>query len=156
MSVAWFRTNHSLSMTLRPLGYPWVQPKNTTTPSQAEDLLWRWASLKNFTLQELKELREDRLLSYGLDQRDHRIEFAHLIAKRQLHSVMEGLSQQSKPSAHDERISTGVEQATRCRTFGSDECRCSQTIPSTWKWRTPFRSSRTGEAPTRVVYAAPS
>ncbi|POM58225.1 ATP-binding cassette (ABC) Superfamily [Phytophthora palmivora] len=81
-------------------------PKNTTTASQAEDLLWRWASFKNFTLQELKELREDRLLSYGLDQRDHRIEFAHLIAKRQLHSVMEGLSQQSKPSAHDERASS--------------------------------------------------
>ncbi|POM75794.1 ATP-binding cassette (ABC) Superfamily [Phytophthora palmivora] len=36
-----------------------------------------WVSLKNFTVQELKELREDRLLSYVLDQRDIRIEFAH-------------------------------------------------------------------------------
>ncbi|POM63724.1 ATP-binding cassette (ABC) Superfamily [Phytophthora palmivora] len=84
-------------------GYPWVQPENTTTQTQAEDLFWRWVSLKNFTVQELKELREDRLLSYVLDQRDLRIEFAHLIAKRQLHSVMEELRQQSKSSAQDER-----------------------------------------------------
>ncbi|POM74622.1 ATP-binding cassette (ABC) Superfamily [Phytophthora palmivora] len=80
-------------------GYPWVQPENTTTQTQAEDLFWRWVSLKNFTVQELNELREDRLLSYVLDQHDLRIEFAHLIAKRQLHSVMEGLRQQSKSSA---------------------------------------------------------
>ncbi|POM69668.1 ABC Superfamily [Phytophthora palmivora] len=78
--------NHSLSMTLRPL----------------EDLFWIWVSLKDFTVQELKELLEDRLLSYVLEQRDLRIEFAHLIAKRQLHSVMEGLRQQSKSSAQDE------------------------------------------------------
>ncbi|POM61496.1 ATP-binding cassette (ABC) Superfamily [Phytophthora palmivora] len=84
-------------------GYPWVQPENTTIQTQAEDLFWRWVSLKNFTVQELKELREDRLLSYVLDQRDLRIEFAHLIAKRRLHSVMEGLRQQSKSSAQDER-----------------------------------------------------
>ncbi|POM65374.1 LOW QUALITY PROTEIN: Hypothetical protein PHPALM_18918 [Phytophthora palmivora] len=120
MGVALFKTNHSLSTTLRPLGihkssgkkpedrgglfpiwgYPWVQHENTTTQTQAEDLFWRWVSLKNFTL---KELREDRLLSYVLDQRDLRIEFAHLIAKRQLHSVMEGIRQQSKSSALDER-----------------------------------------------------
>ncbi|POM79849.1 Hypothetical protein PHPALM_2385, partial [Phytophthora palmivora] len=84
-------------------GYPWVQPENTTTQTQAEDLFCRWVSQKNFTVQELKELREDRLLSYVLDQRDLRIEFAHLIAKRQLHSVMEGLRQQSMSSAQDER-----------------------------------------------------
>ncbi|POM70009.1 ATP-binding cassette (ABC) Superfamily, partial [Phytophthora palmivora] len=47
-------------------------------------------------VQELKELREDRLLFYVLDQRDLRIEFAHLAAKRQLHSVME-----STPSWRD-------------------------------------------------------
>ncbi|POM63795.1 ATP-binding cassette (ABC) Superfamily [Phytophthora palmivora] len=76
-------------------GYPWVQPENTTTHSQAEGLFWRWVSLKNFTVQELKELRVDRLLSYVLDQRDLHIEFAHLIAKRQLHS--------SKSGAQDER-----------------------------------------------------
>ncbi|POM63963.1 ABC Superfamily [Phytophthora palmivora] len=61
-------------------GYPWVQPENTITQSQAEDLFWRWVSLKNFTVQD-----------------------AHLIAKRQLHSAMEGLRQQSKSSAQDER-----------------------------------------------------
>ncbi|POM68609.1 ATP-binding cassette (ABC) Superfamily, partial [Phytophthora palmivora] len=84
-------------------GYPWVRPENTTTQTQAEDLFRRWVSLKNFTVQELQELREDRLLSYVLGQRDLRIEFAHLIAKRHLHSVMEGLIQQSKSSAQDER-----------------------------------------------------
>ncbi|POM57795.1 ABC Superfamily [Phytophthora palmivora] len=34
--------------------YPWVQPKNTTTQTQADDLFWGWVSLKNFTVQELK------------------------------------------------------------------------------------------------------
>ncbi|POM76057.1 LOW QUALITY PROTEIN: ATP-binding cassette (ABC) Superfamily [Phytophthora palmivora] len=72
MSVPWFKSNHSLSMTLRPCvllashriplkeftslrkkledrgglfpvwGYPWVQLENTTTQTQAEDLFWRW------------------------------------------------------------------------------------------------------------------
>ncbi|POM76764.1 ATP-binding cassette (ABC) Superfamily [Phytophthora palmivora] len=55
-------------------GYPWVQPENTTTQTQAEDLFWRWVSLKNFAIQELKELRQDCLLSYVLDQRELRIE----------------------------------------------------------------------------------
>ncbi|POM79771.1 Hypothetical protein PHPALM_2483 [Phytophthora palmivora] len=84
-------------------GFPWVQPENTATQTLAEDLFWRWVSLKNFTVQQLKELREDRLLSNVLDQRDLRIEFVHLIAKRQLHFVTEGLRQQSKSSARDER-----------------------------------------------------
>ncbi|POM60742.1 hypothetical protein PHPALM_30356 [Phytophthora palmivora] len=83
-------------------GYSRAQPENTTTQSQTEDLFWRWVSLTNFTVQELKELREDRLLSYVLDQHDLRIEFAHLIAKRQLHSVMDGHRHQSK-SAYDGR-----------------------------------------------------
>ncbi|POM66338.1 Hypothetical protein PHPALM_17818 [Phytophthora palmivora] len=77
-------------------GYPGVQPENTTTQSQVEDLFWGWISLKKFTVQELKELREDRLLSYVLGQRNLRIEFAHLIAKRQPHHVMEGFKQQPK------------------------------------------------------------
>ncbi|POM62900.1 hypothetical protein PHPALM_27882 [Phytophthora palmivora] len=62
---------------------------------------WLAKGLKNFTVQELKELREDRLLFYASNQRDLRIEFAHLIAKR--HSVMEGLRQQYIISAHDVR-----------------------------------------------------
>ncbi|POM69863.1 Hypothetical protein PHPALM_13797 [Phytophthora palmivora] len=53
-------------------------------------------------VQELKDLRKDRLLSYVLVQRNLRIEFAHLIGKRQLHPVMEGLRQQSKSRAQDE------------------------------------------------------
>ncbi|POM77099.1 ATP-binding cassette (ABC) Superfamily, partial [Phytophthora palmivora] len=57
-------------------GYPWVQPENTTTQSQPEGLFWRWISLKNVT----NKLREDRLISYILDQRDLRIAFTHLIA----------------------------------------------------------------------------
>ncbi|POM69525.1 LOW QUALITY PROTEIN: ATP-binding cassette (ABC) Superfamily [Phytophthora palmivora] len=57
-------------------GYPWVHLENSTTQSQAVDLFWRWVSLKNFTVQELNELREDRLLSYVLDQCDLRIKFA--------------------------------------------------------------------------------
>ncbi|POM63666.1 ATP-binding cassette (ABC) Superfamily [Phytophthora palmivora] len=71
--------------------YERALPENTATQTQAEDLFWRWVSLKNFTVHEWKELREDRLLCYVLDQRDLRIEFAHLIAKRQLYSVMEGV-----------------------------------------------------------------
>ncbi|POM60610.1 hypothetical protein PHPALM_30513 [Phytophthora palmivora] len=42
-----------------------VQPENTTTQTQGKDLFWRWVSLKNFTVHELKELREDCLLSYA-------------------------------------------------------------------------------------------
>ncbi|POM70715.1 ATP-binding cassette (ABC) Superfamily [Phytophthora palmivora] len=81
MSVPWFKSNHSLCVLLAPhriplkeftslrkkpedrgglfpvWGYPWVQPENTTTQTQAEDLFWRWVSLKNFTVQELKELQ---------------------------------------------------------------------------------------------------
>ncbi|POM63374.1 LOW QUALITY PROTEIN: ATP-binding cassette (ABC) Superfamily [Phytophthora palmivora] len=91
-------------------GYAWVQPENTTIQSQAEDLFWGWVS--NFTVQELKELREDRLLSYVLDHRNLRIEFAHLIAKRQLHSVMEGLRLLSKSSAYDERGYDSVNPGT--------------------------------------------
>ncbi|POM75879.1 ATP-binding cassette (ABC) Superfamily [Phytophthora palmivora] len=92
------------SLRKKPEDRGWLfPPENTTTQSQAENLFWRWLSLKNFTVQELKELREDRLLSYVLDQRDLRIEFVHLIAKRQLHSVMEGLRQQSKSGAQDKR-----------------------------------------------------
>ncbi|POM78647.1 Hypothetical protein PHPALM_3795 [Phytophthora palmivora] len=103
-------------------GYPCVQSENTTNQSQAEDLFWRWVSLKNFTVRELKEFREDRLLSYVLDQRDLRIEFTHLIAKQQLHSVMEGLRQQSKSSAQDERgygsVNSGTVPVRRLRSHG--------------------------------------
>ncbi|POM63546.1 ATP-binding cassette (ABC) Superfamily [Phytophthora palmivora] len=95
MRVPRFRTHHSLSKPAGPPGahriplkertsiqkksdteYPPIHPENSSTQAQAEDLFWRWVSRKNFTVQELKELREDRLLSYVLDLRDLRIEFA--------------------------------------------------------------------------------
>ncbi|POM66779.1 Hypothetical protein PHPALM_17309 [Phytophthora palmivora] len=38
------------------VGALWVQPENTTTQSQEEDQFWRWVSLNNFTVRELKEL----------------------------------------------------------------------------------------------------
>ncbi|POM75608.1 LOW QUALITY PROTEIN: Hypothetical protein PHPALM_7269 [Phytophthora palmivora] len=61
------------------VGVPLGTAQNTTTQSQQEGLFWRCVSLKNFTVQELKELREARFLSYVLGQRDLRIEFSHLI-----------------------------------------------------------------------------
>ncbi|POM76210.1 ATP-binding cassette (ABC) Superfamily [Phytophthora palmivora] len=122
-------------------GYPWVQPENTTTQSQAEDLFWRWVSLKNFTVHELKELREDRLLSYVLDQRDLRIEFAHLVAKRQLHSVMEGLRQQSKSSTQDERgygsVNPGTVHPSPPLTMEASVPPCK--VSGTWGCRNPFK-----------------
>ncbi|POM78420.1 Hypothetical protein PHPALM_4051 [Phytophthora palmivora] len=89
-----------------------AEPKNTTTPSQAEGLFWWWVSKKVITVQEFQDLREDRLLSNILGQRDLRIEFAHLTTEGQLHSVMEGLRQQSKSNAHDERGCGSVKPGT--------------------------------------------
>ncbi|POM68752.1 LOW QUALITY PROTEIN: ATP-binding cassette (ABC) Superfamily [Phytophthora palmivora] len=97
-------------------GLPLGTAREHHNQTQAEDLFWRWVSLTNFTVQELQELREDRLLSYVLNQRDLRIEFAHLIAKWQLHSVMEGLRQQSKSSAQDERGDRTPKAAKKPRT----------------------------------------
>ncbi|POM79107.1 ATP-binding cassette (ABC) Superfamily [Phytophthora palmivora] len=62
--------------------------------------IWRWVSLKSVTVQELKELREDRLLSYGLDQRD----LLDCEAATPLHIV--------KSSAHDERGYSSVNPGT--------------------------------------------
>ncbi|POM76388.1 Hypothetical protein PHPALM_6373 [Phytophthora palmivora] len=76
----------------------------------------RWVLVKNFAVQELKELREDRLQSFLLDQRDLLIYFDQLITKRQLHSVMEGLRQQSKSCAHDERAYGSINPGTVHRT----------------------------------------
>ncbi|POM74444.1 LOW QUALITY PROTEIN: Hypothetical protein PHPALM_8596 [Phytophthora palmivora] len=59
-----------------------VTAREYRAQTPAEDLFWRRVSLNNFTVQDLKGLREDRLLSYVSRQRDLRIEFAHLIAER--------------------------------------------------------------------------
>uniref|UniRef100_H3H855 ATP-binding cassette (ABC) Superfamily n=1 Tax=Phytophthora ramorum TaxID=164328 RepID=H3H855_PHYRM len=84
-------------------GYPWVQPENTYTVAQAEDLFWRWVGLRGYSAQELDELKEDRLLHRILDQRDLRIRFAHLVSKRKLYSEMEGLKRRAQSSARNER-----------------------------------------------------
>ncbi|POM63270.1 ATP-binding cassette (ABC) Superfamily, partial [Phytophthora palmivora] len=91
-------------------GYPWVQPENTTTQTQAEDLFWRWVSLKNFTVQELQELREGRLLSYVLDQRDLRIEFAHLITSGNSTPSWRDLDNRLSPAL---KMSAGTVPSTR-------------------------------------------
>ncbi|KAG2980982.1 hypothetical protein PC121_g17368 [Phytophthora cactorum] len=69
-------------------GYPWFCPENCPENCQswgAADLLfWKWVASHSYSQGELRELRQDRLLSYILDQRDLRIEFVHLVSKRLL------------------------------------------------------------------------
>ncbi|GMF43822.1 unnamed protein product [Phytophthora fragariaefolia] len=65
-------------------GYPWVQPERTTGFPQAESVFWVWVREKGYQRQELDQLKAELALSSVLDQRELRIEFAHLIAKRQL------------------------------------------------------------------------
>ncbi|POM81820.1 ATP-binding cassette (ABC) Superfamily [Phytophthora palmivora] len=87
--VLGIRINRALPELLRPLGVcclhhteffkefasPWKKPeaRGGLFPTLV-------GLLEEFTVQELKELREDHMLSYVLDQRDLRIVFAHLIA----------------------------------------------------------------------------
>ncbi|POM59524.1 ATP-binding cassette (ABC) Superfamily [Phytophthora palmivora] len=68
---------------LFPVWGPRIQTK-------AEDLFWRWVSLKNFTVQELIELREVRLLSYVLDHPDLRIDLSPAQDERGYGSVNTG------------------------------------------------------------------
>ncbi|OWY92558.1 ABC transporter [Phytophthora megakarya] len=63
------------------LGYPWVQPEHMFTVPEAETLFWKWVSLKGYSAQKIQELRDEKTLSNILDQRDLRIQFAHLISK---------------------------------------------------------------------------
>ncbi|GMF43900.1 unnamed protein product [Phytophthora fragariaefolia] len=65
-------------------GYPWVQPEGTTGFPQAESVFWAWVLEQGYQRQELDQLKAELALSSVLDQRELRIEFAHLIAKRQL------------------------------------------------------------------------
>ncbi|POM78301.1 Hypothetical protein PHPALM_4181 [Phytophthora palmivora] len=60
-------------------------------------------------VKELKELREDRLLSYVFDQRDLRIRVCPL---DYLHSVMEAFRQQSNSRVHGERGYCSVNPGT--------------------------------------------
>ncbi|KAG2924396.1 hypothetical protein PC114_g4522 [Phytophthora cactorum] len=70
---------------LRPVwGYPWVCPENCQSWGAADLLFWKWVASHSYSQEELRELQQDRLLSYILDQRDLRIEFVHLVSKRLL------------------------------------------------------------------------
>ncbi|POM76441.1 ATP-binding cassette (ABC) Superfamily [Phytophthora palmivora] len=74
-------------------GYPWVQPENTTTQTQAEDLFWRWFRTKK---------NPEKIACCPMSWTSATFA-SKLPAKRQLHSVMEGLRLLSKSSAQDER-----------------------------------------------------
>ncbi|KAG2793256.1 hypothetical protein PC111_g23110 [Phytophthora cactorum] len=62
-------------------GYPWVCPENCQSWGAADLLFWKWIASHSYSQEELRELQQDRLLSYTLDQRDLRIEFVHLVSK---------------------------------------------------------------------------
>ncbi|POM69482.1 Hypothetical protein PHPALM_14230 [Phytophthora palmivora] len=80
---------------------PWVQLREHHDPNLRQKF---WISLKNFTLQELKELRDSENIVCCLGPAQSSLCVWYLIAKQQLHSVIEGLRQQSKASAHDESV----------------------------------------------------
>ncbi|ETK70916.1 hypothetical protein L915_21755 [Phytophthora nicotianae] len=63
-------------------------------------MFWAWVETLKYSPTELQELREDRLLSIILDQRDLRIRFVHVSSKRQL---PRGIQKRAVSSAHDER-----------------------------------------------------
>ncbi|GMF38662.1 unnamed protein product [Phytophthora fragariaefolia] len=70
---------------LQPVwGYPWVKPEGVTGFPQAESVFWAWVLEQRYQRQELDQLKAELALSSVLDQRELRIEFAHLIAKRGL------------------------------------------------------------------------
>ncbi|OWZ09020.1 hypothetical protein PHMEG_00018343 [Phytophthora megakarya] len=75
-------------------GYPWVQPEHTST---------KWVSIKGYSAQKLQELRDEKTLSNILVQRDLRIQFAHLISKRQLSKEIARPTRYIRSCAHDER-----------------------------------------------------
>ncbi|KAG3165420.1 hypothetical protein C6341_g12381 [Phytophthora cactorum] len=61
-------------------GYPWVCPENCQSWGATDLLFWKWVASHSYSQEELRELQQDRLLSYILDQRDLRIEFVHLVS----------------------------------------------------------------------------
>ncbi|KAG3212768.1 hypothetical protein PC129_g16284 [Phytophthora cactorum] len=64
--------------------YPWVCPENCQSWGAADLLFWKWVASHSYSQEKLRELQQDFLLSYILDQRDLRIEFVHLVSKRLL------------------------------------------------------------------------
>ncbi|KAG3118755.1 hypothetical protein PI124_g20159 [Phytophthora idaei] len=65
-------------------GYPWICPEDCQSWGAADLLFWKWVTSHCHSQEELRELQQDRLLSYILDQRDLRIESVHLVSKRLL------------------------------------------------------------------------
>ncbi|KAG2981366.1 hypothetical protein PC118_g10669 [Phytophthora cactorum] len=61
-------------------GYPWVCPENCQSWGAADLLFWKWVASHSYSQEELRELQQDRLLSYILDQRDLRIELSTCLA----------------------------------------------------------------------------
>lgn len=107
--------------------YPWVQPDNTTTGTQAETLFWQWVSLRGFSTKEVKERQEVRSLSFILDQRDLHITFAHLVSKRQLYSEIDGLKRHVQSCSRTERGYCAFCFSTRTPDYLRSCCRlCSQ------------------------------
>ncbi|KAG3070594.1 hypothetical protein PI124_g21183 [Phytophthora idaei] len=62
-------------------GYPWVCLENCQSWGAAVLLFWKWIASHSCSQEKLRELQQDLLLSYILDQRDLRIEFIHLVSK---------------------------------------------------------------------------
>ncbi|POM64744.1 LOW QUALITY PROTEIN: ATP-binding cassette (ABC) Superfamily [Phytophthora palmivora] len=60
-------------------GFPSVQPENIASVAQAGDLFWSWVPHKGCPV---KELQAEAQLEIILIQRDVRVQFAHLVAKR--------------------------------------------------------------------------
>ncbi|KAG3100047.1 hypothetical protein PI124_g16289 [Phytophthora idaei] len=62
----------------------WGYPENCQSWGAADLLFWKWVASHSYSQEKLRELQQDLLLSYILDQRDLRIEFVHLVSKRRL------------------------------------------------------------------------
>ncbi|KAG2783242.1 hypothetical protein PC129_g23822 [Phytophthora cactorum] len=81
-------------------GYPWVCPENCQSWGVTDLRFWKWVSSHRYSQEELRELQQDRLLSYILDQRDLRSEFVHVVSKRLL---PKDLQKRAASSAQGER-----------------------------------------------------
>ncbi|KAG2996288.1 hypothetical protein PC119_g17877 [Phytophthora cactorum] len=64
-------------------GYPWVCPENCQSWGAADLLFWKWVASHSYSQEKLRELQQDFLLSYILDQRDLRIEFKRAASSAQ-------------------------------------------------------------------------
>ena len=85
-------------------GIPWVQPPSRPSDDEAERLFWTWVELsETHTLHDIAVMKKEDSWETILEQRDLRIEFAHLIGKRQLNSELTRLRLRYNPPARVER-----------------------------------------------------